>query len=125
MGNKNRILVVEDNKETQLIIKAALRNNYELQIVPSAESALSALTQNKFSLVLLDLNLSGKGDGKTILKEIREVMKDKALPVIITTAYDLSQEDKKFFDENANAFLLKPLDKKTLLESIDNTIQTN
>ena len=41
MGNKNKILVVEDNKETQLIIKAALRNHYELQIVPSAESALN------------------------------------------------------------------------------------
>lgn len=125
MGNKNKILVVEDNKETQLIIKAALRNHYELQIVPSAESALNALTQNKFNLVLLDLNLSGEGDGKTILKEIREVMGDKALPVIITTAYDLNQEDKKFFDENANAFLLKPLDKKSLLESIDQAIPVN
>ena len=122
MGNKDKILVVEDNRETQLIIKAALRNDFDVQVESSANNALAALAQTSFDAVLLDLNLSGEGDGKSILKELREGIKNDKLPVIITTAYDLNPEDKKFFDENANDFLLKPLDKKTLLNSINNLL---
>ena len=104
MGNKDKILVVEDNRETQLIIKAALRNNFDVQVESSASSALTALSKTNFDAILLDLNLSGEGDGKSILKEIRDGMKNQKVPVIITTAYDLNAEDKNFFDKNANAF---------------------
>ena len=122
MGNKDKILVVEDNRETQLIIKAALRNNFDVQVESSASSALTALSKTNFDAILLDLNLSGDGDGKSILKEIRDGMKNHKVPVIITTAYDLNAEDKNFFDQNANAFLLKPLNKETLLKSISNLL---
>jgi DNA-binding response OmpR family regulator len=125
MGNRNKILVVEDNRETQLIIKAVLRNDFDLEIVPSADAARNALSRDKIDLVLLDLNLSGEGNGKSILMEIRGGSKTKDLPVIVTTAYDLNEEDKKFFEENANTFLLKPLDKKILLESINALLSRN
>jgi CheY-like chemotaxis protein len=74
---------------------------------------------------LLDLNLNGQGNGKSILKNIREEMHNTELPVIITTAYDLSLEDKKYFEEHANGFVQKPFDKKILLNSIKQILIKN
>ncbi|MCW8804019.1 MAG: response regulator [Ignavibacteriaceae bacterium] len=117
-GVQHKLLVVEDNRETQLLIKVALRNDFNIQIVTSANDAISLLSKNHFDLVLLDLNLNGQGDGKSILKNIREQMQNSKLPVIVTTAYDLNNDDKEFFEQNANGFVQKPFNKKDLLNSI-------
>ena len=117
-GVKHKLLVVEDNRETQILIKVALRNDFNIQIVTSADDAISFLSKDHFDLVLLDLNLNGQGDGKMILKNIREQMQNSKLPVIVTTAYDLNNDDKKFFEQNANGFVQKPFNKKDLLNSI-------
>jgi CheY-like chemotaxis protein len=124
-GKLKKVLVVEDNLETQLLIKVALRNEYEIQIVNGADEAILMLSKNQFELVLLDLNLNGQGNGKSILKNIREEMHNTELPVIITTAYDLSLEDKKYFEEYANGFVQKPFDKKILLNSIKQILVKN
>jgi len=122
MGKRHKLLVVEDNRESQLIIKVALRNDYDIQVACSEESATSLLKNEKFDLVLLDLNLNGQGDGVSILKNIRGENSTNKLPVIVTTAYDLNPNDKKFFDENANGFIQKPFIKKNLLESINQVL---
>jgi len=124
-GKLKKVLVVEDNLETQLLIKVALRNEYEIQIVNGADEAILMLSKNQFELVLLDLNLNGQGNGKSILKNIREEIHNTELPVIITTAYDLSLEDKKYFEENADGFVQKPFDKKILLNSIKQILVKN
>jgi len=96
-----------------------------LQVVSNASDAISLLMNNNFDLVLLDLNLDGKDDGKTILREIREEMKNLKLPVIIATAYDLKPEDEKFYHENANGFIPKPFDKITLINSVNKMLSSN
>ena len=118
-GERYKILIVEDNQQTQLIIKVALRNEYELQSVTNVSEAISLLSNNHYNLILLDLNLQGKEDGKIILIEIREKMKNFGLPVIIISAYDLKPEDEEFFNENADGFISKPFDKETLLQTVN------
>jgi CheY-like chemotaxis protein len=118
-GMKKRVLVVEDNNETQLIVKVALRNVYDLDITDSAEGAISLLKTKPYDLALLDINLNGEGDGKMILNEIRNKLNNKTLPVIVTTAYELSEEDKTFIEKNSNAFIAKPFDQKNILNTIE------
>ena len=118
-GERYKILIVEDNQQTQLIIKVALRNEYDLQSATNVSTAISLLSNNNFDLILLDLNLQGKEDGKIILIEIREKMKNFGLPVIIISAYDLKPEDEEFFNENADGFISKPFDKETLLQTVN------
>jgi DNA-binding response OmpR family regulator len=125
MGKQSKLLVVEDNRETQLLIKIALRKEFDIQITDCANDALLQLSQNHFDLVLLDVNLNGQGDGKSILINIRGNMQNSKLPVIITTAYDLNIDDKKFFDENANGFVQKPFVKNELLNSIKHVLTQN
>ena len=47
---KKKILVVEDNSETQLIIKVNLRDDYDVEIVDNANDALELLKKKHFDL---------------------------------------------------------------------------
>ncbi|MBT8377618.1 MAG: response regulator [Ignavibacteria bacterium] len=122
IGERKNILVVEDNRETQLIIKVALRDNYNVELINNAADAINVVRNNSFDIILLDVNLNGEGDGKDILTFLREKYNKTELPVIIMTAYDLSDEDKTFFNENANTFISKPIDKKIICSEIEKLI---
>jgi len=118
-GVQRKLLVVEDNRETQLIIKALFRNKYYTQVVDNVTDAISHLSKTDFDLVLLDLNLNGDGNGKTLLMKIRKEEKSHLIPVIIITAYDLKPEDEKYLSENANGYIPKPFNKKVLLQTVE------
>ncbi len=121
-GERKNILVVEDNLETQLIIKVALRDSYNIELTNNANDAISFIDKNSFDLILLDINLNDEGDGKDILSFLRGKYDKTELPVIVMTAYDLSDEDKIYFAENANSFIPKPIDKNIICNEIEKVI---
>jgi CheY-like chemotaxis protein len=122
---KKKILVVEDNTETQLIIKVNLRDSYNIEIADNAKSALELLKENEFDLVLLDVNLGNDLNGREVLDNIRGELNFHDLPVIIITAYDLKEDEKNLLIKSSCDYLEKPLDKNVLLESIDNCLQSS
>jgi two-component system response regulator GlrR len=117
-GERKNILVVEDNLETQLIIKVALRDIYNIELTNNATDAISFLKDYSFDLVLLDIKLNGEEGGKDVLLFLREKYNKIELPVIVMTAYDLSDEDKTYFNENTNSFIPKPIDKNIICGEI-------
>ena len=117
-----RILVVEDNRETQLILKAIFRNNLTVQFAESADDAFNFFSQNDYELILLDFNLKGSENGRSFLKKVREADKNSTIPVLVTSAYVLKPDDEKFFNESADGFLPKPIEKKLLLETIERVL---
>ncbi|MCU0332489.1 MAG: response regulator [Ignavibacteriaceae bacterium] len=125
LGEKHKLLIVEDNRETQLIIKALFRNRYHTQVVDNVTDAISQLSEINFDLILLDLNLNGDGNGKTLLIKIRKDEKNHLIPVVIISAYDIKPEDEKFFSENANSYIPKPFNKKILLQTVEKLLLKN
>lgn len=121
----HKLLLVEDNHETQLIIKAMFRDIYNVQGVDNSDDAISLLSKEHFDVLLLDINLNGKGSGKDLLAQIREKEKTKNLPVVVVTAYDLSTEDEEFFSKNSSGVVSKPIDKKTLTAKVESILSSN
>ncbi len=121
-SKKNKILVVEDNTETQLIIKVNLRDIYDVEITDNIDDAISLIKNNKFDLVLLDINLGNGKDGRDVLNMIKEEPDYSNLPVIIITAYDIDEDEKDLLMKLSCDYLEKPLDKKVLLNSIANCL---
>ncbi len=124
-GESKSLLIVEDNRETQLILKALFRNKYLTSFVASVTDAIDQISTKHFDLILLDLNLNSGGNGKNLLIQIRQDEQTKYIPVIITTAYDLKPDEEEFFRINANGFLAKPIDKKALTQTIENLLPGN
>ena len=100
-----RILLVEDDESIGNAIKQALNDaTYAVNWVKDGLTALSNLTTEDYSLVLLDLGLPGK-NGLEVLHELR---KTKNLPVIIITARDAVEDRIHGLDLGADDYLVKP-----------------
>ncbi len=124
-NNKKKVLIIEDNIETQLIFKVYLRDKYSVDITDNGEQGIELLDKNKYSTLLLDINLPGKLNGDEVLKIVRNELKLIDLPVIVITAYALKGDKERFLSLGANNYLSKPVDKNTLLEEIDKYIFKN
>ena len=112
----NRILVVDDEKEIRELFRRVLETaGYEVETAESGEQALAILEEEKFPLLLFDLNLPGI-DGIELCKRAR-----KLLPISIIFAitgyaslYHLHDCREAGFDD----YFIKPLSIKTLLEEV-------
>jgi two-component system response regulator QseB len=103
-----RLLLIEDDVALgEGILQALRREGYTVDWVKDGASALHALLSEGFDLAILDLGLP-KLDGLTVLKRLRE--SGSALPVLILTARDATEDRISGLDAGADDYLIKPFD---------------
>lgn len=121
---KKKILVIEDNIETQLVYKIYLRQAYEIEVAGDAVSGLELIKSKSFDLVLLDINLPGKLDGNDVLRIVKHEYK-LSLPIIVITAYAMKGDKEKFLSQGADDYISKPVEKPHLLKKIEEQLSEN
>ena len=117
---RQKILLIEDNYDTQLIFKIYLRELYELEIAETAEDGIELLKKNNYNLLILDINLPGKLDGSAVLNELRNEMNRKDFPVLVVTAYAMKGDREKYLSQGANDYLPKPIMKDDFMDRVRN-----
>ena len=111
-----RILVVEDEKDIQNIIKAFLENaEYKVETADDGLDAINLIQNNNYDLILLDIMLP-KVDGFTVCEMIR---KNSNVPIIILTALTDEESQLKGFDKLADDYITKPFSMPVLLKHIE------
>lgn len=111
-----KILVVEDEKDIQNIIKAFLENaEYKVETADDGLDAINLIQNNNYDLILLDIMLP-KVDGFTICEMIR---KNSNVPIIILTALTDEESQLKGFDKLADDYITKPFSMPVLLKHIE------
>lgn len=111
-----RILVVDDEKDIQNIIKAFLENaEYKVETADDGLDAINLIQNNNYDLILLDIMLP-KVDGFTICEMIR---KNSDVPIIILTALTDEESQLKGFDKLADDYITKPFSMPVLLKHIE------
>jgi DNA-binding response OmpR family regulator len=106
----HRILIVDDDPFIVQGLKAFLEDkNIEVLIADSVEDVEILLKSNTFSLLLVDLRLSGV-DGKEGLEIIRYCKeKQPDAHVVMMTAYGTDEVRKEAFRLGASEFFEKPI----------------
>lgn len=119
MRELKKILYVEDQKDIQMIAKAALETigEYELMICSSGIEALAQIVEFNPDLLLLDVMMPGM-DGPATLKEIKKRDDVKNIPVIFMTAKVLPSEIDQLMSMGAISIVPKPFDPVTLANNI-------
>jgi CheY-like chemotaxis protein len=70
-GGSERILVVEDEQEVRAIVGEQLRAlGYDVQLAGDADQALALLRSHQFDLVLTDVVMPGRLNGKGLADEV-------------------------------------------------------
>lgn len=118
-SSRRSILVVEDQDDAQHLICHLLQPTYEVDIAVTAEEALAAVQRRSYDLILMDINLGGKGpDGTEVFKQIRSQESFADVPVIACTAYALPGDEDRFITEGFDGYIGKPFRKADLFSLI-------
>lgn len=113
------ILLVEDNPGDRRLTVEALKEakiRNELYEVENGVEAMAFLRKEgnygavpRPDLILLDLNLP-KMDGREVLREIKEDVHLKSIPVVILTTSEAEEDIIKTYESHANCYITKPVD---------------
>jgi len=114
MGNINKkILVIDDNDDNQLILKALFFKAFpsiKLICSSSGREGLSLVRNELPDVILLDILISDM-DGDEVCKILKSDQLLKNIPVVILTSEKSDKECRiKALEYGADAFLTKPVD---------------
>ncbi|WP_289658907.1 GAF domain-containing hybrid sensor histidine kinase/response regulator [Flavobacterium panacagri] len=119
-----KILLCEDNALNQKLAKSVINNfGFDLDIAQNGEEGIELLSQNKYDLVLMDLQMPVK-DGYQTTEYIRNEM-NSTIPIIAMTAHSLVGEQERCYKVGMNAYVPKPFKQAVLLKAIKTVMNPN
>jgi len=119
-GPKLRILFVEDDPiNVKLGSSLLMKLGHEVKSVGNGQECLESLKQEKYDLVLMDIQMPVM-NGEEAIREIRtqELITNVHLPVISLTAYALRGEKDRFLAEGFDGYVSKPLEVDELMSEM-------
>jgi signal transduction histidine kinase/DNA-binding response OmpR family regulator len=118
---KLSILLVDDNSDNRLLVKAYLKKlPYVIDEAENGEEACSLFKSDKYDVVLMDVQMPLM-DGREATRAIREWEKmegKKATPIIALTAHAVKEEIDYCIEAGCDTHLSKPVKKETLISTI-------
>ncbi len=111
------ILVVEDNPDNMITIKAVIKDKYYVIEATDGKMGLEMVNAHMPDLVLLDIALPKK-DGIQVVNEIKKTPKTSAIPVIALTARAMKNDRELLLDAGCDEYVSKPIEYDVLLEKI-------
>ena len=108
-----QILVVDDDRNTRMLLKALLEaENYSVLTASDGVEALQVLDENHVDLVVLDVMMPNM-DGYAFTKTLREG--NDNLPILMISARQLPADKKKGFLVGTDDYMTKPIDEEEML----------
>jgi two-component system cell cycle response regulator DivK len=114
------VLYVEDDQINVLIMQLMLQELVSLEIASDPEMALEMAENQRYDLVLMDINLGhNRIDGVELMHVMRERWAYfKAVPFFAVTAYALPGDRECFLKQGFDDYFSKPVDKEALRAAI-------
>lgn len=107
--NETNILVVEDSEEYIEQIKTFIdREDINLEFARTGDETEKKLSQKKFDIIILDLNLPDIS-GFELLKKIKTEEKHTKTPVIIYTGRSLTEKENMELSKLSRSIIIKTL----------------
>lgn len=115
----SRILVVEDDPVLQeQLLRLFAREGLEVRGARTSEEARAALADERPDCVVLDLGLPDDS-GLTLLRQLRDAPGGDSPPVVVYTGRDLSGEELRTLEQEADSVVIKTASSPTrLLEEV-------
>jgi CheY-like chemotaxis protein len=115
---KKKLLIVEDDEDSQKFLALFLKRSFELQMSNSADTFYEKIENNEFDLILMDVSLRGEKDGLQLTREIKKIDKYKDIPIVALTAHAYQRDRTEAYKAGVNYFLTKPVKNELLLETL-------
>lgn len=116
-GKRKHVLVVDDNAMMLKMLKEHLHDKYDVATAASGRVALKFLERKTTDLILLDYEMPDES-GPAVLEQLRASEHTKDIPVIFLTGVTDTKKIKEALSLKPQNYLLKPVDRDKLLDTI-------
>jgi len=114
--NKGKILIIDDSATNVFLLQTLLEEQgYTVLFTYNGQEAIKYLDEQKFDLLLLDIMMPGV-DGYDILEKLASEQRNT--PVIMVTAKDDRDSEKKAKDLGATDYVTKPVNFEKLIKLV-------
>ena len=108
-----KILVVDDDKNTRLLLNAILQSEgYSVLLAKDGVEALALMDREHVDLAVLDVMMPNM-DGYEFVSTLRQA--NNELPVLMVSAKQLPADRKKGFIVGTDDYMTKPIDEEEML----------
>ncbi len=118
---KPNVLIVEDNVDNMITVKAILGDNYNILEAIDGHDGVSMAKKHKPHLILMDIALPGI-DGIKAFNAIRQTGELEHIPVIALTASAMTSDREIILAHGFDGYLVKPIDEKVFFETINQVL---
>ncbi|MEJ2614661.1 MAG: PAS domain S-box protein [Ignavibacteriaceae bacterium] len=120
---KHKVLYVEDDDISRNFLNRILSGSYATEVVSNASEALIKIKHNKYSLLLIDINLGSGIDGIELTRQIRKYEEYKSVPIVAVTAFASADDKRKFLERGFSYYISKPFSSGELLDLLKNILK--
>ena len=121
-NGKATVLIIEDNMDVVLYIKALLPTQYYLITASDGVEGWERANDLIPDIIIADIMMPNK-DGLTLCKEIRTSVLLNHIPVILLTAKSTLEDRLKGLQHGADAYIYKPFHLNELLIQIETLLE--
>lgn len=118
----SKLLIVDDSTDLLDAMELILmQKGYTIKTLPGNNNIFNEINDFNPDLLILDIFLSGK-DGREICKELRSIIENKYLCIIMFSASPKALEDYRSY--GADDYLEKPFGINNLIEKIEHVLSS-
>ncbi|MES0489877.1 MAG: response regulator [Leptospirales bacterium] len=111
-----KVLIVEDDAMSRVVCEKILESlKIPFESVENGKEAIKALNQNKYTAVFMGIEMPEMSGMETTLK-IRE--SGNRVPIVAITTQGFYEEIQKFMESGVNRYIIKPVSKKNIVETL-------
>lgn len=118
------ILLVEDNKENRDVMAHFLKKIGTVTTAADGPTSVELCRNDKFSLILMDINLGLGMNGIEATKRIRQIDGYSDTPIIAVTAYAMAGDRETFMKIGCTHYISKPFTKKEFISLVEEVLGT-
>ncbi|OGA02853.1 MAG: histidine kinase [Betaproteobacteria bacterium RIFCSPLOWO2_02_FULL_62_17] len=116
------ILIVEDNENNMMLVRDVLQmKGYTVLEATTGTEGVRLAIEARPDLVLMDIQLPDI-DGITALAQIRADESAKKIPLLAVSASVMPDEKQKIVSSGFDAYITKPLNMKSFVETVEKFI---
>jgi PAS domain S-box-containing protein len=122
---KKKILILDDDEISLRTLSTFLKNDYDIDTVYDANTALAIAKKNIYDAFLLDIGLKGSLSGLDVAQELKKLKKYSAVPIIAVTAYAMTGDREKILSGGCTHYISKPCGKRDLQNLVKTALEEN
>jgi DNA-binding response OmpR family regulator len=123
MAKKEKILIVDDNPHVLKLLSISLEKaGYQVSTAENGDQGLQVLNKIKPDLVISDVMMP-ETDGIEFCWMVREGSEIPMVPFIFLTSLNDQDMEIRGFRAGADEYLIKPVDRKILLEKVETLLE--